>query len=89
MANHTSGLFARVDLFSRSRVSAFYLRRPLIGNDRNIANCMQVVITARSFLLATAGLFVQSSQSLDLTVEVSRSINGLPDKFGRQVLYSC
>ena len=27
----------------------------------NIANCMQVVITARSFLLATAGPFVQSS----------------------------
>ena len=66
MANHTSGLFAQVDLFSRSRVTAFYYE-DAIGNDRNIANCVPVVINARSFLLATAGLFVQSSRSLDLS----------------------
>ena len=60
MANHTSGLFGQVDLFSRSREDA-------IGKDRNIANCVQVVINARGFLLATTGLFVQSSRSLDLS----------------------
>ena len=38
-----------------------------IGNDRNIANCVQVVINAWSFLLATAELFVQSSRSLALS----------------------
>ena len=48
---------------------------------------MQVVINALRFLLATAGLFDNPSQSL--TVEVSHSIDGLPDKFGTQVLYSC
>ena len=58
-----------------------------IGNDRNIAKCVQVVINARSFLLATAGLFVHTilSRSRTLTVEVPRSIDGLPDKFGTQV----
>ena len=64
MAKRTSGLFAEVDLFSRSRVTGVGSRviyEDAIGNDRNIANCVQVVINARSFLLATAGLFVQSS----------------------------
>ena len=47
-------------------MTAFYYE-DAIGNDRNIANCVLVVINARSFLLATAGLFVQSSRSLDLS----------------------
>ena len=48
---------------------------------------MQVVINARSFLLATAELFVHTilSKSRTLTVEVSCPIDGLPDKLGTQV----
>ena len=68
----TPALFARVDLFSRSRVIFCYLREIIFScrrkhhwNDRNIANCAQVVITVR---------------------EVSRLTDGLLDEFGTQVL---
>ena len=50
-------------LFTRNYVCSV-AEEDAIGNDRNIENCVQVVITAHSYLLATARLFAQYPQSV-------------------------
>ena len=88
MANHTSGLFAQVDLFSRSRVTAFYFRNA-IGNDKHCKLYASCNYCAEFFACDRRAVCTILLKSRSLTVEVSRSIVCLPDKFGTQVLYSC